>query len=108
MDGMVFANVLLGVLLIAALHGVNPVQTRTLLPSENNILHFRAGADIQSEILALLLRQRLQPVSRKMPLDIEILGKEEDLEKLQRQIMPSTDEKEHRKREEACFWKYCV
>ncbi|XP_041913150.1 urotensin 2 domain containing [Alosa sapidissima] len=109
MDRVISVNLLLGVLVILPLFGVVRVQARSLLTPGlgNQILPHENKADIQQKILALLLQKTLEPID-KNALEFELLGIEEDLEKLQRQIISRADGKEHSKREEACFWKYCV
>ncbi|XP_062412911.1 urotensin 2 domain containing [Sardina pilchardus] len=107
MDRVISVNLLLGVLVILPLFGVVSVQARSLLAPENQVLPHKNKADIQQKILALLLQKTLEPIDRNA-LEFELSGKEEDLEELQRQIISRADGKEHSKREEACFWKYCV
>ncbi|XP_042564737.1 urotensin 2 domain containing [Clupea harengus] len=107
MDRVISINLFLGVLLILPLHGVLDVQASILTPG-NQILRHKGNADIQNKILALLLRKSLESIERNDALEFELSSKGEDLEELQGQIISKADGKEHSKRGEACFWKYCV
>ncbi|XP_067271197.1 urotensin 2 domain containing [Pseudorasbora parva] len=103
-------------LLIGALH----VHTRSLASPANQDFHSKDDSDIQNQILAFLLRKNIMPVQEKDVLGLELARKITELQELavlqeelnlERKLVSNAIEEDRSmisKRDDACFWKYCV
>ncbi|XP_039524600.1 urotensin 2 domain containing [Pimephales promelas] len=103
-------------LLIGALN----VHTRSLANPENQVFHSKDDSDIQNQILAFLLRKNIMPVQENDVLGLELARKITELQELavlreelqlERKLVSDAIEKDRSmtsKRDDACFWKYCV
>ncbi|XP_073699909.1 urotensin 2 domain containing [Garra rufa] len=103
-------------LLIGALN----VHTRSLASPVNQVFHSKDDSDIQNQILAFLLRKNIMPVQEKDVIGFELARKIAELQELaalqeelntERKLVSNAIEKERSmtsKRDDACFWKYCV
>ncbi|XDV22242.1 hypothetical protein PO909_027183 [Leuciscus waleckii] len=103
-------------LLIGALN----VHTRSLASPENQVFHSKDDSDIQNQILAFLLRKNIMPVQENDALGLGLSRKITELQELavlqeelnlERKLVSNAIEKERSmtsKRDDACFWKYCV
>ncbi|XP_077082821.1 urotensin 2 domain containing [Siphateles boraxobius] len=102
-------------LLIGALN----VHTRSIASPENQVFHSKDDSDIQNQILSFLLRKNIMPVQENDALGLELARKITELQEvflqeelnLERKLVSNAIEKERSmtsKRDDACFWKYCV
>ncbi|XP_067253004.1 urotensin 2 domain containing [Chanodichthys erythropterus] len=111
---------LLPLLAFLLLIGALNVHTRSLASPVNQVFHSKDDSDIQNQILAFLLRKNIMPVQEKDVLGLELARKITELQglaalqeelNLERNLVSSAIEKERlmtSKRDDACFWKYCV
>ncbi|KAL1023111.1 hypothetical protein UPYG_G00036530 [Umbra pygmaea] len=119
MGRFVFVNFWLVLLAILHLQGVFGAEGRSLFNPETHVYHPREGTNVQHKILALLLHNSLVP-ERKDTLGLELAKKlaevgelealKDDLD-VERELSSHAllkDKTSARKRNEPCFWKYCV
>ncbi|KAK9967435.1 hypothetical protein ABG768_001836 [Culter alburnus] len=111
---------LLPLLAFLLLIGALNVHTRSLASPVNQVFHSKVDSDIQNQILAFLLRKNIMPVQEKDVLGLELARKITELQglaalqeelNLERNLVSNAIEKERlmtSKRDDACFWKYCV
>uniref|UniRef100_A0A672Q921 Urotensin 2 domain containing n=1 Tax=Sinocyclocheilus grahami TaxID=75366 RepID=A0A672Q921_SINGR len=97
-------------LLIGALN----VHTRSLASPVNQVFHSKDDSDVQNQILAFLLRKNIMPVQEKDVIGLELARKIAELQEelnVERKLVSNAIEKERSmtsKRDDGCFWKYCV
>uniref|UniRef100_A0A8C1WNV4 Urotensin 2 domain containing n=1 Tax=Cyprinus carpio TaxID=7962 RepID=A0A8C1WNV4_CYPCA len=103
-------------LLIGALN----FHTRSLASPVNQVFHSKDDSDVQNQILAFLLRKNIMPVQEKDVVGLKLARKITELQELvalqeelnvERKLVSNTIEKERlmtSKRDDSCFWKYCV
>ncbi|XP_043078415.1 urotensin 2 domain containing [Puntigrus tetrazona] len=103
-------------LLIGALN----IHTRSLASPVNQVFRSKGSLDVQNGILAFLLRKNIMPVQEKDVIGLELARKIVELQELEalqeelnveRKLASNAIEKERpttSKRNDACFWKYCV
>ncbi|KAM9762656.1 urotensin 2 domain containing isoform 2-T2 [Menidia menidia] len=117
MDRVTVVTYGLGLLGLLLLQGMIIVEGRSTFNSGNHVFDLKEGEDVQSKILALLIRKSLVPVPKDDSLELgnklaeleELRALREDLE-LESKIKANLAEGKStsRKRGEPCFWKYCV
>ncbi|KAI7791374.1 urotensin 2 domain containing precursor, partial [Triplophysa rosa] len=104
------------ILLISALD----IQTGSLASPVNQIYRSMDDSNIQNQIVAFLLRKNVLPAREEEAIGLELASKIAELQKLgvlqdelnlERQLVSNAIEKERtipKKRNDACFWKYCI
>uniref|UniRef100_A0A673KDB4 Urotensin 2 domain containing n=1 Tax=Sinocyclocheilus rhinocerous TaxID=307959 RepID=A0A673KDB4_9TELE len=95
-----FSGSLLPRLAFLLLIGALNVHTRSLASPVNQVFHSKDDSDVQNQILAFLLRKNIMPVQEKN-LIVSLLFQLEALQEELNRLMTS-------KRDDSCFWKYCV
>ncbi|XP_065100387.1 urotensin 2 domain containing [Paramisgurnus dabryanus] len=115
-SGSFFPRLLALIFLISVLE----VQTRSLASPVNQVYQLKDDSDVQSKILAYLLRKNIPPAKGEDVMGLELASKIAELHEiaalqeqfnLERQLMSNAIETERsipKKRNDACFWKYCV
>ncbi|NP_001245247.1 urotensin 2 domain containing precursor [Danio rerio] len=97
--------------------GAFSVHTRSLESPVNQVFQSKDDSDIQDQILAFLLRKNVMPLQEKDLLGLELARKITELQELQKElnlerklVSNAMDNRRSmtRKRDDTCFWKYCV
>ncbi|XP_056304524.1 urotensin 2 domain containing [Danio aesculapii] len=97
--------------------GAFSIHTRSLESPVNQVFQSKDDSDIQSPILAFLLRKNVMPVQEKDVLGLELAREITELQELQKElnlerklVSNAIDNRRSMtsKRDDACFWKYCV
>uniref|UniRef100_A0A672QDN5 Urotensin 2 domain containing n=1 Tax=Sinocyclocheilus grahami TaxID=75366 RepID=A0A672QDN5_SINGR len=111
-----FSGSLLPRLAFLLLIGALNVHTRSL--AINQVFHSKDDSDVQNQIWAFLLRKNIMPVQEKDVIELKLARKIAELQEalqeelnVERKLVSNAIEKERlmtSKRDDACFWKYCV
>ncbi|XP_051977407.1 urotensin 2 domain containing [Xyrauchen texanus] len=95
------------------------IRIRSLASPVNQVFHSKDDSDIQNQIVAFLLRKNIMPAQEDV-VELELASKITELQKLavlkeelnlEKKLVSNAIEKERsmpNKRDDACFWKYCV
>uniref|UniRef100_A0A8C1M5B0 Urotensin 2 domain containing n=1 Tax=Cyprinus carpio TaxID=7962 RepID=A0A8C1M5B0_CYPCA len=111
---------LLPLLAFLLLIGALNFHTRSLASPVNQVFHSKDDSDVQNQILAFLLRKNILPVQEKDVVGLKLARKITELQELvalqeelnvESKLVSNAIEKERlmtSKRDDSCFWKYCV